>query len=473
MRIKNSFTGEVEELELEDPVSIYYCGLTVSDTPHLGHARGWVHTDVLRRYISYQGFDVKYVENFTDINEKIFTKLGDENVSAESEVDLADSYIDEVLDAIQSLNVQRATAYPRVSDYIDEIIDYVQSLIDSGYAYVSNESVYFDVEEFEDYGQLSNQSLKDMESQDDLAEVKDKRNESDFALWKAVNPEKTRGEAWESPWGTGRPGWHIECSVMSQQNLDTPIDIHVGGHDLVFPHHENEIAQSEADSEERFVDNWMHIGLLESKSDSEKMSSSRDNFRTVQSAVEEFGGNTVRWFLLSSNYSSKQVYSDEKIQVARHKWIEIEKTYNRLEEIAGKSDASVTHAGARGQLEERKKIALSSLSKDLNTREALSQFTSLNSDVKSYLNSNDQYDQQYLLRVLETYESIGEEILGFNFNSSTDSTEGDSVAEDLVEYREELRDKDEYEKADEIRDALEQAGYRIEDSEDGPVIIET
>lgn len=471
MRIRDSFTGDMRELELEDPVSIYCCGLTVSDSPHLGHTRGWVHSDVLRRYISYRGFEVRYVENFTDINEKIFGKLGDEDISANSEVELAESYIDEALDAIQSLNVQRATAYPRVSDYINDIIDYVESLTDSGYAYVSNESVYFDVEEFEDYGELSNQSLDDMESQDEPSELTDKRNDKDFALWKAVNPEKTRGKAWESPWGTGRPGWHIECSVMSQENLNTPIDVHIGGHDLMFPHHENEIAQSEAGSENHFVKNWMHIGLLKTKSDGEKMSSSRGNFRTVQSAVKEFGGNPVRWFLLSSKYNTNQIYSEEKIRSARDKWTETEKTYNMINEIAGKSDASVVHSEARRQLEEYRDAVLSALSDDLNTREALSQFASLRSDLRNYLDVEDCYDQQYLIQALEAFELVGEELLGFKFNSYKDSTDNDSVVEHIAEFRERLRHDEEYEKADAVRDALREAGYQIEDSKNGSVII--
>lgn len=468
MRIRDTLSGELKDVEFENPVKLYYCGLTVSDSPHLGHARGWIHVDVLRRLLEYKGYNVQHIENITDVNEKIFNRLVEDDIGAETEQELADRFSSEVLQSMEMLNLKRATAYPRVSNHIDEIIDYIQVLIDEGYAYESNESVYFDVGKFRDYGKLSNQSLEDMESQGSPDELEEKRSEHDFALWKAVKPEKTRGKTWQSPWGQGRPGWHIECSVMSQTHLDLPIDIHIGGQDLVFPHHENEIAQSEAVSG-KFAENWMHIRLLKSGEDSEKMSSSRNNFRTVSSAVDEYGSNTVRWFLLSSNYDNEQKYTDDMLEEAKQEWIKVKKTYSMLVEslYTSDSDATVTHSKAREEFEGYEEKIVTALSDNLNTRESLSYVREVESFVRRYMSSNDTYDQKFVQMVISFYEDVIENLLGFTF----DDSENVDVADKISEYRDKLRSNEEYESADIVRDALRYAGYEIEDTEDGTVVV--
>ncbi|MFB6182979.1 MAG: class I tRNA ligase family protein, partial [Haloarculaceae archaeon] len=256
LRVTNTLTGEQEPFEPHDPESVllYYCGLTVSDPPHLGHARGWVHVDVMHRWLAHRGYDVRHVENFTDVNEKIVARVGEDG---DSEADVARNYIRDVIRDMRSLNLRRAEVYPRVSEHVPEIIDLVETLLEKGYAYESNGSVYFDVTEFADYGTLSNQDLDEIESQGDPDERGEKRNPADFALWKAdgVDPDDVAqhrhedaasaeracetAQTWDSPWGEGRPGWHVECSAMSMTHLDDSIDVHVGGQDLVFPHHEN------------------------------------------------------------------------------------------------------------------------------------------------------------------------------------------------------------------------------------------
>ena len=267
LQVTNTLTGEREPFEPQDPESVllYYCGLTVSDFAHLGHARSWVHVDVMARWLEHSGYGVRHVENFTDVNEKIVARVGEDDLG-ESEDEVARHFISEVIADMRSLNLKRAEVYPRVSEHVPEIIDLVETLIEKGYAYESNGSVYFDVTEFEEYGKLSNQKIEEMEAQGEENELEEKRHPADFALWKAgeAHPDGVSaseasgdssdesdgtpagGQTWDSPWGEGRPGWHIECSAMSMTHLDDTIDVHLGGQDLVFPHHENEIAQSEA-----------------------------------------------------------------------------------------------------------------------------------------------------------------------------------------------------------------------------------
>ena len=260
LRVLNTLSGELEPFEPADPddVLLYYCGLTVSDFAHLGHARTWVHVDVMHRWLDHAGYDVRHVENITDVNEKIVARVGEGDLG-DSERAVATTFTDQLLADMRALNLKRAEVYPRVTEHVTEIIDLVETLIEAGYAYETDGSVYFDVHSFEDYGKLSNQTLDAVEPQED-GDRSEKRHPADFALWKAGgvdtdavtdhrHPDREYdvttpdGETWDSPWGEGRPGWHIECSAMSMTHLDSSIDIHMGGRDLVFPHHENEIAQ--------------------------------------------------------------------------------------------------------------------------------------------------------------------------------------------------------------------------------------
>lgn len=342
LRVANTLTGEREPFEPQDPDSVllYYCGLTVSDRAHLGHARSWVHVDVMHRWLEHLGYAVRHVENFTDVNEKIVARVGEDDLG-DSESAVARGFVEKTLDDMRALNLKRAEVYPRVSEHIPEIIDLVERLVEGGHAYESNGSVYFDVGSFESYGELSNQRLDEIEAQGEPDERSEKRSPADFALWKAggvssdavsehrhdESVEPSSGQTWESPWGEGRPGWHIECSAMSMAHLDETIDIHVGGRDLVFPHHENERAQSEASTGKEFSKYWLHADLF--AMDDEKMSSSLGNFITVDEALADYGLNAIRTFLLSGSYNSTQTYSEAAIEEAVERAERLERTHER------------------------------------------------------------------------------------------------------------------------------------------------
>ena len=306
--VTDTLSDDRVEFTADGDVTLYVCGLTVSDDPHLGHARLWFHADVLHRWLAYRGYDVRHVENVTDVNEKITARVGERD-DWTTERDVAETFTASTFDAMRGLNLLRAEVYPRVTEHVPEIINLVETLVEKKYAYESAGSVYFDVTSFEAYGKLSNQDVAELESQGEPDERSEKRNPSDFALWKADGVSETAarehakhdhgestpsGETWESPWSEGRPGWHVECSAMSTTHLGDTLDIHMGGRDLVFPHHENEIAQSEAATGEQFARHWLHDGLL--AMDGEKMSSSIGNFWTVPDALEELGANVIRTF---------------------------------------------------------------------------------------------------------------------------------------------------------------------------------
>ncbi|EMA19358.1 cysteine--tRNA ligase [Haloarcula marismortui] len=486
LRVTNTLTGEKEPFEPRDPDSVllYYCGLTTSDPPHLGHARGWVHVDVMARWLDYLGYDVHHVENLTDVNEKIVARVGEDG---DSEADVARHYVQQAIDDMRSLNLGRAEVYPRVSEHVPEIIDLVERLIEQGHAYEQNGSVYFDVTSFEDYGKLSNQSVDDIESQGEDTEG-EKRHPADFALWKAggvdpadiaehQHPEAAPAEEacqtaqiWDSPWGEGRPGWHIECSAMSMTHLDESIDIHVGGQDLVFPHHENEVAQSEAATGQQFANYWLHVRLLETEE--EKMSSSLGNYFTVADAVEEFGPDVLRTFLLSTAYTSRATYSDETIAEAKERWDRLSRGYERAVEACDDVDAhtKVTDETLRDAVEDARSAFEAALNDDFNTREAMTALLDLTAAVNTHVDGHDEYDYQGLRRAVETFEEFGGGILGLAFG---DDDSGDvSLAGDVVDLvltvRQQEREAGNYERADELRDELEALGVEVQDTDDGP-----
>ncbi|EMA18721.1 cysteine--tRNA ligase [Haloarcula argentinensis] len=486
LRVTNTLTGKKEPFEPSDPDSVllYYCGLTTSDPPHLGHARGWVHVDVMARWLDYLGYDVHHVENFTDVNEKIVARVGEDG---ESEADVARHYVQQVIDDMRSLNLGRAEVYPRVSEHVPEIIDLVERLVEQGHAYERNGSVYFDVTSFEDYGKLSNQSVDDIESQGADTEG-EKRHPADFALWKAggVDPEdiaehqhpeaapaeeacKT-AQTWDSPWGEGRPGWHIECSAMSMTHLDESIDVHVGGQDLVFPHHENEVAQSEAATGQQFAKYWLHVRLLETEE--EKMSSSVGNYFTVADAVEEFGPDMLRTFLLSTAYTSRATYSDETIAEAEERWDRLSRGYERAVEACDDVDAyaKMSDESLREGVDDARSAFEEAMNDDFNTREAMTALLDLTAAVNSHLDAHEQRDYQGLRSAVEVFEELGGGILGLAFG---DDDSGDvSLAGDVVDLvlniREQEREAGHYERADELRDELEALGVEVQDTDDGP-----
>jgi cysteinyl-tRNA synthetase len=487
LRVTNSLTGETEVFEPQDPDSVllYYCGLTTSDPAHLGHARGWVHVDVMHRWLEHLGYDVHHVENFTDVNEKIVARVGEDGPSEEA---VARSYVREIIRDMRSLNLRRAEVYPRVSEHIPEIVDIVDTLVEKGYAYESGGSVYFDVTAFEEYGKLSNQDLDEIESQGEAAG--DKRHPADFALWKAdgVAPEDISEHqhdaaapaeeavetalTWDSPWSEGRPGWHIECSAMSMTHLDDTIDIHVGGQDLVFPHHENEIAQSEAATGDTFARYWLHVRLLDA-ADEEKMSSSLGNFETVAEAIDRYGANAVRTFLLSTAYHNEAVYSQDTMAEAVDRWDGLQRGYERATETCDSVDArtKVTDDDLRAAVENAREEFTAAMNDDFNTREALAALEGLVSAVNSHVDDHEEYDYRGLRKATETLEELAEGVFGLDFG--TGKPTGDvSLATDLVELLLEIREQERaagnYERADELRDELATLGVEVQDTDDGP-----
>jgi cysteinyl-tRNA synthetase len=492
LRVTNTRTGEREPFEPEDPdeVLLYYCGLTVSDHAHLGHARSWVHVDVIHRWLEHHGYTVRHVENVTDVNEKIVARIGE---VGDSEREVAAHYLASVLEDMRGLNLKRAEVYPRVTEHVPEILDLVETLIEEGYAYESNGSVYFDVTEFDRYGELSNQRAEEVVAQGEAEERSEKRHPQDFALWKAggVSPdaidehrkddppeldEYPTGETWDSPWGEGRPGWHVECSAMSMAHLDSTIDIHVGGQDLVFPHHENEVAQSEAVTGETFARYWLHTALLEVETDDdgegEKMSSSLGNFFTVSDALREFGMNVLRSFFLAGGYKTRQTYSEAALLEAEERWERLERGYDRavdaLDSVGART--KVKDADLRDAVDETCESFAAAMDDDFKTRGALTAMLELAAAVNRHVDGADEYDYRGLKRAVETLEELGEGVLGFSF---TGDAEGEVLVDDLVGFvlslREDAREAGEWDRADGLRDELEALGIEVQDTDDGPI----
>ncbi|WP_121742979.1 cysteine--tRNA ligase [Natronorubrum halophilum] len=486
LHVTNTLTGEKEPFEPQDPenVLLYYCGLTVSDPPHLGHARSWVHVDVMHRWLEYLGYDVRHVENFTDINEKIVARVGEDDLGDDEET-VAETYIEQTLSSMRALNLLRAEVYPRVSEHVPEIIDLVETLIEKGYAYESNGSVYFDVASFEEYGKLSNQELDEIESQGDPDERSEKRNPADFALWKAGGVdegavhehrhegvdhggEPPEGLTWDSPWGEGRPGWHIECSAMSMTHLGETLDIHVGGRDLVFPHHENEIAQSEAATDERFANYWLHCELFQMGD--EKMSSSLGNFVTVEEGVDRLGTNVLRTFLTAGSYNSTQLYADETIAEAEERWDRLERAYDAAVDAVDSTDArtKIVDESFRTAVDEARASFVEAMNDDFNTREAQSALLSIATAVNSHVDDRDEYDYRGLREAVDALEELGS-VLGLSFAGETAGTA--TLAGDVVELVLDVRARERadgnYGRADELRDELEALGIEVQDTDDG------
>ncbi|WP_144900908.1 cysteine--tRNA ligase [Halobellus captivus] len=489
LSVTNTLTGEREEFEPrnDDEVLLYVCGLTVSDDAHLGHARLWAQADVMHRWLAHEGYDVRHVENFTDVNEKIVARIGEDEFG-ETEDDVAEHFTSHVIRDMRGLNLLRAEVYPRVSEHVPDIIDLVETLVDRGYAYESNGSVYFDVTSFEDYGKLSNQRLDEIESQGVEDERSEKRHPADFALWKAgaVDPDDIAehrhadlpsiddpcGQTWESPWGEGRPGWHVECSAMSMTHLDETIDIHVGGRDLVFPHHENEIAQSEAATGQQFARYWLHVGLLQTGGD--KMSSSLGNFLTVDGALEEYGVDVVRTFYLSTAYRSEQTFGETEMREAEERWERLERAYEAAVDACDSTHAyaKVEDERFRESLAESRAAFREGMNDDFNVREAISALLELASASNRHIDERDEYDFWALRETVETFEDLGGDVFGLSFGR--DGEEGGTVAlaEELVELVLELREAEReagnYERADDLRDDLAALGVEVHDGGDGP-----
>lgn len=466
MKIYNTLTNRKEEFVPieEGKVRIYVCGPTVYNFFHIGNARPFVVFDTLRRYFKYRGYDVKFVQNFTDVDDKIINRAREEGISAP---EVSEKYIKEYFEDAGALNVIKADVHPKVSEHIEDIINFVQTLIDKGFAYEADGDVYFSTRKFPDYGKLSGQNIDDLESGARIAIGEVKKDPLDFALWKArKEPDEI---AWESPWGMGRPGWHIECSTMSKKHLGNTIDIHCGGQDLQFPHHENEIAQSEACNGCRFANYWMHNGYI--TIDGKKMSKSLNNFFTVRDIREQYSGNVIRFFLLSGHYRSPINFSDTLMEQAKQGYDRIANAKETLEFL--KSPAS---NGAE-KMNDAEKEALAALDKhkdrfievmedDLNTADAISAIfelvSEINLDVKD--GASKEFAEESLKKLLELTD-----ILGILSDDKEDAIDEDVQA--LVEERQSARKAKNFARADEIRDMLAERGITLKDTPQGVQII--
>jgi len=458
MKIFNTLTRKKEEFipQVEGEYKIYVCGPTVYNFVHIGNARPAVIFDTMRRYLEYRGNKVNYVSNITDIDDKIIKKANEDGTTFEA---VARKYEEEYYTDLKGLNVKPATARPRVSDTIPEIIDIVQTLIDKGHAYrVDNGDVYFRVHSFNEYGKLSHNPLEELESGARIAVDDIKESPADFALWKASKPGEPK---WDSPFSEGRPGWHIECSAMSKKHLGDKIDLHCGGEDLIFPHHENEIAQSECANGCEFSHYWMHNAFL--NVDNQKMSKSLNNFFTVREIAEQVGYEVIRYFLLTAHYRSPLNFTREIIDQCKSS---LERLYTAREHL----DFLISHAadGKDEIVAEADRLVaefVAVMDDDLNTADALSKLFEL----VTFINVNGKEQSKAALEhAAKAFDEMAE-VLGILYNRNKDEIPAEVKA--LVEERTAVRKEKNWARADQIRDELAAMGYEVKDTPQGPQII--
>ena len=463
MRIYNTLTRKKEEFKPieEGKARIYVCGPTVYNYFHIGNARPFVVFDTLRKYLEYRGYKVKFVQNFTDVDDKIINKAREEGVTAP---EISEKYIAEYFKDAAALNVKKADVHPKVSEHIPEIIDFVSTLIDRGYAYEVNGDVYFSTRKFKGYGKLSKQNIEDLEAGARIAVGEIKEDPLDFALWKAQKEEDEI--AWDCPWGKGRPGWHIECSAMAKKHLGDTIDIHAGGQDLQFPHHENEIAQSECCNGVPFANYWMHNGYI--TIDNEKMSKSKGNFFTVRDILEDYSGEVIRFFLLSGHYRNPINFSDALMEQAKAGLARMENAKENLKHLIANSGGEMTddEKAALDGYDKYREEFIAAMDDDLNTADAISAIfelvTAINTAVK------DGASREFAQKSLDTLMELAT-VVGLLQQDADD--EIDDEIQKLVDERQEARKTRNFARADEIRDMLKERGITLKDTPQGVQII--
>ena len=458
MRILNTLSRQKEEFVPvdENEVKIYACGPTVYNFIHIGNARPLCVFDVLRRYMEYRGYNVKFVQNFTDVDDKIINRANEEGLTF---TEVAEKYIDEFWTDAHGLNFKDANVHPKATENINEIIEIIETLIDKGYAYAVDGDVYYRALKFDGYGKLSHQPIDDLQSGARIAVGEKKENPLDFALWKAAK----EGEPyWESPWGKGRPGWHIECSAMNRKYLGNTIDIHCGGQDLIFPHHENEIAQSEAANGAPFAKYWMHNGYI--NVDNVKMSKSLGNFKTVREIADVYGYEVIRYFLISSHYRSPINYNLEIIEQCKSA---LERLYTCRDSL----DFAIKNAPADvaddeeilKTIESRRQQFIDAMDDDLNTADGLAAIFDLVKDINTKI-----LDKGVSKVTCEAAAKLFDElcdVLGILYNRK--SNDLDSEIEALIEQRQQARKNKDWATADKIRDDLKAKGIILKDTPQG------
>lgn len=457
MKIFNTLTRQKDEFKPIEPgkVRMYVCGPTVYNYFHVGNARPFTIFDTVRRYLEYRGYDVTYVQNFTDVDDKIIRKANEEGVEAK---EISERYIAEYFKDADALGINRADVHPKVTDVIPEIIEFISTLIEKGHAYEVNGDVYFDTTEYEGYGKLSKQSIDELES-GARVEVNDiKKNPTDFALWK----KQKKGEpGWESPWGLGRPGWHIECSVMSTKYLGKSIDIHAGGQDLIFPHHENEIAQSEAYSGESYVNYWIHNGYI--NIDNQKMSKSKGNFFTVRDILKEYDPEVIRFFILMAHYRSPINFSRELIESAQNA---LNRLYNGKEHLEylmsiESADTNEDDATIIEKIKSYKTKFIEAMDDDFNTADAIAAIFELVKEIN--INIKPESSKQVKQTAYDVFVELTQ-VFGI---ISKEKEMLDDEINKLIEERQNARKNKDFALSDKIRDDLKAQGIILEDTPQG------
>jgi len=446
MKIQDTLSKNEKELDTSSKVRIYVCGVTVYDESHIGHARTIIVFDVLRRYLESKGIEVEFIQNFTDVDDKIINRAKRENIRTSA---ISSRYIDNYYNDFDDLNVLRATKYPKATEHIQDMQNLIQSLVDKNIAYTSKNGVYFSVSKFPQYGKLSKKKIDELLSGARVEIDEAKKDPLDFALWKFSNDDPS----WESPWGRGRPGWHIECSVMSIKYLGENFEIHGGGRDLIFPHHENEIAQSESHTSQPYAKIWMHVGMI--TINGEKMSKSKGNTKTIRHVLENFGANIIRLFCLSGHYSKPIDYSEDLLQENITKWRQVESCYYEMNLAQGD-----------GSTDEIKKIISEcqnefddALESDFNTHLALSAFFKFVNKINQ-LAASETITKSISALSIPAFEKMIT-VLGLKIPNIT-KEEINSINE-MIQKRESLRVEKKFQEADRIRDQISEMGIELID----------
>jgi len=445
MKLQDTLSNAEQELDTSKKVKIYLCGVTVYDESHIGHARTIIVFDVLRKYLEDKGIEIEFIQNFTDVDDKIINRAQAENTSAEA---ISTKYIENYFKDFDGLNVKHATNYPKATDHIEDIIKFIEKLIEKEIAYVSKNGVYFAVSKFPEYGKLSKKKIGELESGARIEVDEAKNSPLDFAVWKFSDVEPV----WDSPWGKGRPGWHIECSAMSTKYLGENFDIHGGGRDLIFPHHENEIAQSESFTGNQFAKIWMHVGMV--MIDGEKMSKSIGNIKSIKYVLENWGPNIIRLFCLSGHYSKPIDYSEELLKENLTKWRQVETCYYELIHANNESSENV------GSIVEKLGSEFDkALEDDVNTHLALSAFFQLVKEANR-LAAEEKLGKEDA-KVIKTEFLRMLKVLGLNIPEMTEDMKQE--IDTMIENREKFRHEKQFQEADQIRDKLNEMNIELID----------
>ena len=459
MKVFNTLTRKKEEFIPLEPgkIKMYVCGPTVYNFFHIGNGRTFIVFDTIRRYFEYRGYKVDFIQNFTDIDDKMINRANEEGTTVK---EIGDKYICEYYQDADGLNIKRATVNPRATEYITDIVEFVKGLVDKGFAYAVDGDVYFRTKKFETYGQLVGQNLDDLQAGARINVDERKEDPMDFAIWKAQKPGEP---AWESPWGLGRPGWHIECSCMAKKLLGDTIDIHAGGMDLTFPHHENEIAQSEALTGKKFANYWMHAAFL--NFNNQKMSKSLNNFLTARDALKEYDADVIRFLMLSGHYRIQLNFSTELLDSAK---ASVERLYNAI----GNLESLIGEVKLEAMTEEEKKYLenldsyrqryIEKMDDDFNTADAISVLFDLARDINTNVTINS--SKELCQKALDIIRELG---MPLGILQKTTKVSLEEEVEALIQARQDARKNRDFALADKIRDDLKARGIILEDTPQG------